>query len=65
MAAVLPRSTDRFAIPVGKGGTLAHIGRMVIMVLTFGFVFPNAFVEGLNLTDIDNSYSAKVGSQQK
>ncbi len=59
------RAASQFTIPVGHGGMLGHIGRMIVMLLTFGFVFPNAFVEGMNLTDIDNSYSAKGGTGPK
>lgn len=64
MAAVIA-STDRFTIPVGKGGTMAHVARMVIMVLTFGFVFPNAFVEGMNLRDLDNGTAAKGATSEQ
>ena len=39
-------------VPVGSGGTLGHIGRMIVMVFTGGFVYPNTFVEGMDLTAI-------------
>jgi hypothetical protein len=39
-------------VPMGAGGTLARIGRMIIMVFTGGFVYPNVFVEGMDLTAI-------------
>jgi hypothetical protein len=39
-------------VPIGPGGTLGHIGRMIVMVITGGFVYPNTFVEGMDLTAI-------------
>ncbi len=42
--------------PIGTGGVLGHIGRMIVMVCTFGFVFPNAFIEGMNATEYDRKF---------
>lgn len=39
-------------VPPGPGGTLGHIGRMIAMICTAGFAFPNAFVEGMDCTGI-------------
>jgi len=39
--------------PVGPGGLLGHLGRMIVMVFTCGFVFPNVWVEGMNASEID------------
>ncbi len=52
-------ATDRFTVPVGPGGILGRIGRIVIMFCTAGFVFPNAMVEGMNATAIDGRFSPK------
>ncbi len=51
--------TDRYAVPVGAGGTIAHIGRMIVTLCTFGFVFPNSFIEGMNATEIDGRFKPK------
>ncbi len=53
------RSTDRYTYPVGGGGIPGRIARMLIMVVTFGFVYPNAFVEGMSAADLDSNYTAK------
>ncbi len=39
-------------VPVGSGGIWGRIGRMIAMVCTGGFAYPNVFVEGLDLTAI-------------
>lgn len=39
-------------VPPGPGGTLGHIGRMIAMVCTGGFAFPNTFIEGMDCTAI-------------
>ena len=39
-------------VPHGPGGKLGHLGRMIAMVCTGGFAFPNAFVEGMDCTGI-------------
>jgi hypothetical protein len=59
-------------VPVGPGGTLGRIGRMVVMVCTGGFAYPNVFVEGMDCTAIQKEtegslYEKKVkkGSPSK
>ena len=39
-------------VPIGRGGTLGRIGRMILMVCTGGFAYPNVFVEGMDCTAI-------------
>jgi hypothetical protein len=36
----------------GLVGLLGSIGRMIICVISAGFVYPNAFIEGLDTTKI-------------
>lgn len=48
--------------PRGGGGLLGHIGRMIIMVCTGGFAFPNAFIEGLDATAIQRQSESKLKS---
>ena len=40
------------AVPVGLGGIPGRIVRMIVMVCSGGFLFPNAFIEGLDCTAI-------------
>ena len=42
-------------VPVGPGGIVGHIFRMVVMVCTGGFLFPNVFIEGLDCTAIQKT----------
>lgn len=48
----MEQATNPNVVPSGAGGTLGHIGRMIAMVCTGGFLFPNAFVEGKDCTAI-------------
>jgi hypothetical protein len=36
----------------GAVGLLGSIGRMIICVISAGFVYPNAFIEGIDTTKI-------------
>jgi hypothetical protein len=48
--------SDRYTQTVGGRGVLGRVGRMIVMICTFGFVFPNAFIEGMNPTEIDRKF---------
>jgi len=37
-------------VPIGPGGVLGRIFRMIVMVCTGGFAYPNVWVEGLDCT---------------
>jgi hypothetical protein len=39
-------------VPIGPGGIAGRIFRMIVMVCTGGFLFPNVFVEGMDCTAI-------------
>ena len=39
-------------VPVGPGGIAGRILRMIGMVCTGGFLFPNVFIEGLDCTAV-------------
>lgn len=52
-------------VPHGPGGTLGHIGRMIAMVCTGGFVFPNAFVEGMDCTAIQQKTHGTLYDKKK
>ena len=48
----MEQTNNRNIVPVGGGGTLGLIGRMIVMVCTGGFAYPNVFIEGLDCTAI-------------
>jgi hypothetical protein len=48
----MEQAPNRNIVPRGPGGMLGHIGRMIAMIFTSGFVFPRAFVEGMDCTAI-------------
>jgi hypothetical protein len=47
-------------VPVGPGGTLGRIGRMIVMVFTGGMAYPNVFVEGMDCTAIQKEYEGSL-----
>ncbi len=48
----MEQSVNPNVVPKGPGGALGHIARMIAMIFTGGFAFPNAFVEGIDCTAI-------------
>ena len=51
--------------PRGKGGHVGHVLRMITCVLTAGFAFPNAFVEGMDLTALQNKTEGQLYDKVK
>lgn len=47
-------------VPVGPGGTLGLIGRMIVMLCTGGLAYPNVFVEGMDCTAIQRETEGKL-----
>jgi hypothetical protein len=45
--------------PAGPGGIVGRIWRFLVMLFTAGFVYSNTYVEGRDLTDIQNQYAGK------
>jgi hypothetical protein len=48
----MEQSLNPNIVPPGPGGLPDHIFRMIAMLCTGGFAFPNVFVEGLDCTAI-------------
>jgi hypothetical protein len=46
----MEQALNPHVVPHGKGGVAGHAFRMILMVLTGGFAFPNTMVEGMDLT---------------
>jgi hypothetical protein len=48
--------TNENIVPIGWGGLPGHLLRMIVMVCTGGFVYPNTFVEGMDLTALQKTH---------
>jgi hypothetical protein len=46
----MEQSRNPNVVPVGPGGILGKTFRAIVMICTAGFVYPNVFVEGEDLT---------------
>ena len=58
--------TNKNVVPIGPGGVAGHLLRMVVMIFTGGFIYPNTFVEGMDLTSIQKVHqepTEKVGKK--
>jgi hypothetical protein len=47
---------NKNVVPIGGGGVPGHLLRMIVMICTGGFAYPNTFVEGMDLTAIQKSH---------
>ncbi len=56
---------NKTIVPVGPGGTPGHLLRMLVMVFTGGFIYPNTFVEGMDLTAIQKQHQEPTEKKQK
>ena len=52
-------------VPPGPGGILGRAGRMIAMLCTGGFAFPNVFVEGLDCTAIQRETQGTLYDKKK
>ncbi len=43
-------------VPIGPGGAGGHLFRMIVMLCTGGFMYPNCFVEGIDCTAIQKQF---------
>jgi hypothetical protein len=49
----------------GAGGVPGHVLRMIVCVCTGGMVYPNTFVEGMDLTAIQEATQGTLYDKQK
>ena len=49
----------------GPGGVPGHIFRMIVCTCTGGMAFPNSFVEGMDLTAIQERTQGQLYDKQK
>ena len=48
-------------VPVGRGGAVGKAMRIAVLFGTAGFVFPNVFLEGVDMTAIHKNYMKDAG----
>ena len=46
-------------VPKGPGGAAGHAFRMIVMLCTGGFMYPNCFVEGMDCTALQKQFEQK------
>ena len=51
----MEKGREQYIVPVGPGGILGRIGRMIVMVCTGGMLYPNVFTEGMDCTKIQKT----------
>jgi hypothetical protein len=61
----MEQSTSPTYMPKGGGGVAGHAFRMILCVLTGGFAFPNTFVEGMDLTALQNKTEGALYAKEK
>ncbi len=57
--------TNKNVVPIGGGGLPGHLLRMIVMICTGGFVYPNNFVEGMDLTAIQKVHQVPTEKSNK
>ena len=61
----MEKSLNRNVVPQGPGGVWGRLGRMIVMVCTGGFVYPNVFVEGMDCTAIQEETQGDLYTKKK
>ncbi len=61
----MEQAPNAFTVPRGAGGTAGHILRMIICACTGGMAFPNTFVEGMDLTAIQQRTQGQLYDKDK
>jgi hypothetical protein len=51
----MEKGREQYIVPVGPGGFLGRLGRMVVFAVTGGFLYPNVFIEGMDCTKIQDA----------
>ena len=57
--------SNKNIVPIGPGGVPGHLLRMLVMIFTGGFIYPNTFVEGMDLTAIQKVYQEPTEKNNK
>ena len=61
----MDQSQNPNVVQSGGGGVPGHVCRMIVCVCTGGMVFPNTFVEGMDLTAIQGRTQGTLYDNQK
>ena len=61
----MEQTTSPTMVPRGDGGVVGHVLRMIACVCTGGFAYPNTFVEGMDLTAIQNKTEGVLYAKDK
>ncbi len=61
----MEQSTSPTYMPIGGGGAAGRALRIFACVLTGGFAFPNSFVEGMDLTALQNKTEGALYAKDK
>ncbi len=59
------KGREQYVVPIGPGGMLGRLGRIVIFVSTGGFLYPNVFIEGMDCTRIQNEMQGDLYDKKK
>ncbi len=57
--------SNKNIVPIGSGGVPGHLLRMLVMIFTGGFIYPNTFVEGMDLTAIQKVHQEPTEKNNK
>ena len=49
------KGRERFVVPIGPGGFVGRLGRILVFFFTAGFFYPNVFIEGLDCSKIQDA----------
>ena len=61
----MEKTVNPNVVPIGGGGVVGHALRMIICLCTGGMAFPNTFVEGMDLTAIQEKTQGQLYDKQK
>ena len=56
---------EQYTVPVGPGGLLGRIGRIVIFTASGGFLYPNVFIEGMDCTKLQDAMQGDLYDKKK
>ena len=59
------KGREQYVVPIGPGGILGRLGRIVIFVFTGGFLYPNVFIEGMDCSKIQDAMQGSLYDKKK
>ncbi len=61
----MEQGREQYVVPVGPGGLLGRLGRVLIFAVTGGFLYPNVCIEGLDCTRIQDGQQGDLYDKKK